>query len=106
MSTLAIAAPIFGGSKWHTDYYVGEIRKLVAGETGNKVATYDIEGWREWFKENFPAHFNRMSAAETRQAQLWGNMSPSAQAEFKRVVKVELEAYSFAIEKFINQGIG
>jgi hypothetical protein len=85
---------------WHREYYERALKQIAtyAGKhTDNEEA--EIAGWLEWFAEQYPEQHEKYQNAIVRINAFWDEMDPKAMEEFKKAVKVEIDATKWAIDK-------
>lgn len=82
-------------SPWHAEVYGRAVKQMSREAEGKRTA-----GWLEWFRKNHPEKHAKMSAAIERIEQLWGKADSASMEEFKKSVKMEVDATRWAVEKF------
>jgi hypothetical protein len=92
--------PILSHS-WHTEYYAKKLAEI-ANTTGQKCMEEGCSGWMEWFKLNHPELFKKLENALVLITNLWGSMKPADMEAFKKAVQIEVDAYAFAIPKYLE----
>jgi hypothetical protein len=81
---------------WHNEYYRKALRNF-----HNRPD--ECIGWLEWFEENHSELYKKFERAIRRIHELWGDMSPKAIDNFKKAVKVEIDAMRWAVNRFIEE---
>ncbi|MEW6485771.1 MAG: hypothetical protein AB1423_14355 [Pseudomonadota bacterium] len=89
---------------WHSEFYMNALNR-VSNTTGKQYFSEEQgeqdTGWLEWFEREYPEQFRKYDHALQQIDMLWGDMDPKAMEEFKKAVKVEMDATKWAVEKFI-----
>jgi hypothetical protein len=85
-------------SHWHREYYAKKLTEIV-DTTGHLCREASCSGWEIWFKANHPELYAKYEAAVEMVIKLWGDMARIE--EFKKAVETEVQAYAFAIPKYI-----
>lgn len=90
---------------FHTEFYNQAIKQMymTAGKLcENIIEDFTCLGWLEWFENTYPEQFKKYNDALIQVNLLWGNMDPKAMEEFKKAVKIEVDATKWAVEKYIE----
>lgn len=90
------------GFSWHEDHYRKALRSMArkAGELCGDVSR--CEGWLLWFSKEHPDKHARHAEAIEKINSLWGQSSSKAMEEFKKAVKVEVDATLWALEEYLK----
>lgn len=91
--------------QWHKEVYERALVQI-SNTAGKQLAFFlddhdESENWLEWFEREYPEQFRKYDNALKQIDMLWGNMDPKAMEEFKKAVKVEVDATKWAVEKWI-----
>ncbi len=96
-----IPPKIIGGAPWHTEYYANALKEIVES-TGIRCIEDGCDGWLDFFEKNFPGLYKKYEDSLALIDKLWGNNTPAEREAFKKAVKVEVDAYAFAVPKFLE----
>ncbi len=89
---------------WHRESYEKAVKQIAtfAAKLLEENPDWDILGWTDWFKKTHPEQFKKYDNAMTQINKLWGSMEPKAMEEFKKAVKVEVDATKWAVTQYIE----
>ena len=89
---------------WHREYYEKILKEISAYTESITSGSDDIDilGWLDWFEKNFPGQHKKYDDAVGRIGGLWGNSEPKAMEEFKKAVKIEVDATKWAVQKYVE----
>jgi hypothetical protein len=91
---------------WHKEYYDRAL-KQISNTAGKQISFFMDEydepetSWLEWFEREYPEQYRKYQQSVQKVEMLWGDSSPKAMEEFKKAVKVEVDATKWAVEKWI-----
>jgi hypothetical protein len=92
---------VIGGAPWHTEFYANALKEIVE-KTGVRCIEKSCNGWLDWFENTHPALYKKYDEAQALIDKLWGSNVPADREAFKKAVRIEVEAYAFAVPKFLE----
>lgn len=82
-------------SPWHAEVYTRALYQMASNAEGKRCS-----GWLAWFRADHPEKHAKMAAAIERIDMLWGKADSASMEEFKKSVKMEIDATRWAVDKF------
>ena len=101
---------VVNNAPWHTEYYLTKGVEVMSRQAGIKLhdLIYDEDlkpalSWQAWFEQTYPDLHAKYRATVERINALWGDKTPQGMEEFKAAVKKEVEATTWAVNKYITE---
>jgi hypothetical protein len=88
---------------WHKEFYDRALKEM-AMTAGKRCehSFYSCLGWLVWFENNYPEQYKKYDSAKAKITKLWGSLAPVDIEEFKKAVKIEVEATKWVIDKYLK----